>query len=181
MGRTPSEIVIRHRMNLFVLIKILLKYLSRIDPPLAARAQNVLKDCKKQSVLRQKEGKSALVVYGNLADVIERRMRLCVGDAHWQRAQDVCRKQNIIIGAKVEEQVREKKRKLMDESNQQLGRNNSLNQGPSKKPRETLDKYTFNLGSKDGFSSKSATSKVNKGVPAVKSTSSITPATKLPK
>jgi len=140
---SPHQIVIRHRINLFVMIKILFKYLNRIDPALAARAKNLLKDCNKQNAQRQKQGKSSMVVYGNLADTIERRVRLCVGDAHWQRAQNVCRKQNIIIGAKVEEQVREKKRKSMGQTEQLQ---QEVAQKPSKKAREMITEYKFNPG-----------------------------------
>mmetsp|Transcript_25008 Transcript_25008/g.28822 ORF Transcript_25008/g.28822 Transcript_25008/m.28822 type:complete len:226 (+) Transcript_25008:158-835(+) len=165
MSQTPHQIVIRHRINLFVMIKILFKYLNRIDPALATRAQNLLKDCNKQNAQRQKQGKSSMVVYGNLADTIERRVRLCVGDAHWQRAQNVCRKQNIIIGAKVEEQVREKKRKLMEQTEQLQ---QQVVQKPSKKAREMSTEYEFNVGSGFGVSSIAATSKASEDKQDVK-------------
>mmetsp|Transcript_20436 Transcript_20436/g.23452 ORF Transcript_20436/g.23452 Transcript_20436/m.23452 type:complete len:185 (-) Transcript_20436:648-1202(-) len=132
INRIPNRITIQRRSCLFVLIRILLKYLQRVDPMLASRAQNVLHDCNKRNNLRKKLFVSGKGVYEKLVDTIERRMRLCVGVVHWKRAEEVCQKQTIDIGATINKIIREKKRKIREQLEQFDNQDNPQLMRPSK-------------------------------------------------
>lgn len=70
------------RANLFLHVRVLLQYLTRVDPKLRIEAQNALKDCH----LKNRNGDPN---YKSLVDSIERRLRLAVGEVHWKRAKEI--------------------------------------------------------------------------------------------
>lgn len=74
----PGQPVL-HRLNIFVLVRILFHYLEKVDPKLLLQAKQVLKECDKQKKAGNPE-------YQNLADAIPPRIKNCVGDHHWSKA-----------------------------------------------------------------------------------------------
>jgi hypothetical protein len=70
------------RANLFLHVRVLLQYLTRVDPKLRVEAQNALKICH----LKNRSGDPN---YKSLVDSIERRVRLAVGEKHWVRSRAI--------------------------------------------------------------------------------------------
>merc|ERR1711862_1021673 len=68
--------------NLFLHVRVLLGYLTRVDPKVRIEAQNALKDCH----LKNRNGDPN---YKSLVDSIEKRLRLAVGEGHWKRAEEI--------------------------------------------------------------------------------------------
>jgi len=70
------------RANLFLHVRVLLQYLTRVDPKLRIEAQNALKDCH----IKNRSGDPN---YKSLVDSIETRVKLAVGEKHWKRAREI--------------------------------------------------------------------------------------------
>jgi len=70
------------RANLFLHVRVLLQYLTRVDPKLRIEAQNALKECH----LKNRSGDPN---YKSLVDSIETRVRSAVGNKHWDRAKEI--------------------------------------------------------------------------------------------
>jgi len=70
------------RANLFLHVRVLLQYLTRVDPKLRIEAQNALKECH----LKNRSGDPN---YKSLVDSIETRLRSAVGKEHWSRAKEI--------------------------------------------------------------------------------------------
>mmetsp|Transcript_28648 Transcript_28648/g.42404 ORF Transcript_28648/g.42404 Transcript_28648/m.42404 type:complete len:148 (+) Transcript_28648:206-649(+) len=75
---------LKWRMNLFVFVQILLKYLEKVDPKLSLCAKTALQECHRKN----KDGDPA---YKSLATAIQLRLRQTVGELHWTRAEQIQR------------------------------------------------------------------------------------------
>ena len=71
--------VVQRRMKLFIIVRILLRYLKKVDPILSDKANAVLKDCERKHSSQESR-------YETLADAIQDRLRDTVGGTHWQKA-----------------------------------------------------------------------------------------------
>uniref|UniRef100_A0A7S4RVE2 Uncharacterized protein n=1 Tax=Ditylum brightwellii TaxID=49249 RepID=A0A7S4RVE2_9STRA len=86
----PKRPPLRHRLNLFMLIRIIFVRLEKINPRLLIQAKRVLKDC---NTLKQKGHPK----FQNLAVSIESQMRKTIGEKHWNeslRLLTTCKKMN---------------------------------------------------------------------------------------
>eukprot|EP00571_Detonula_confervacea_P001081 CAMPEP_0172314758 /NCGR_PEP_ID=MMETSP1058-20130122/23323_1 /TAXON_ID=83371 /ORGANISM="Detonula confervacea, Strain CCMP 353" /LENGTH=164 /DNA_ID=CAMNT_0013028705 /DNA_START=176 /DNA_END=670 /DNA_ORIENTATION=- len=67
------------RIKLFVLVRILFRYLEKVDVVMLDLAKEILKDCERKH--NTKDSK-----YETLAEAIADRLRDAVGEAHWTNA-----------------------------------------------------------------------------------------------
>lgn len=77
-----NKVTAHKRMNLFVLIRVLLRYLERVDVDAWCLAKQVLKDCE----TKQKSGDSK---YPTLFHAVNERLRHTVGETHWALARKI--------------------------------------------------------------------------------------------
>lgn len=70
------------RANLFLHVRVLLQYLTRVDPKLRVEAQNALKECH----LKNRGGDPN---YKSLVDSISKNLRSVVGEKYWMRAKEI--------------------------------------------------------------------------------------------
>mmetsp|Transcript_40586 Transcript_40586/g.59328 ORF Transcript_40586/g.59328 Transcript_40586/m.59328 type:complete len:141 (+) Transcript_40586:113-535(+) len=70
---------LRHRLNLFMLIRIIFVRLEKVNPRLLIHAKQVLKDC---NALKKKGHPK----FQNLAVSIECQMRKTIGENHWKES-----------------------------------------------------------------------------------------------
>jgi len=75
---------LKHRMNLFVFVQVLLKYLAKVDRDLSFLCKEVLQECSKKN----KAGDPA---YRSLAMSIQLQLRKTVGETHWARVEQIQR------------------------------------------------------------------------------------------
>ena len=79
VARMKQRRTVQRRMKLFLLVRILLQYLNRVDPAMLDTAKKVLKDCERKHIAKDSK-------YATLADAIEDRLRDAVGETHWTAA-----------------------------------------------------------------------------------------------
>jgi len=85
----------RHRVNLFMQVHILLKYLARVDPCLRMKVLLALKVCYRR--IRCKNTK-----HMSLADLIEKNVREVVGEKHWEIAEKLrCSNSTLLLHSKI--------------------------------------------------------------------------------
>lgn len=68
--------------RLVVLLKVLFRYLEKVDPATLQLAMVVLKDCERKYVKHDSQ-------YPSLEEAIGHRLRDTVGEAHWARARQI--------------------------------------------------------------------------------------------